>query len=79
MFSEIKMPNLDLSMFDTSNVNNMSMMFNGCKVKFLNLLSFKTSNVTDMCGMFSDSNILKVDLSSSSVVIPNNVSFHHDF
>ena len=39
--------------FDTSNVTNMSYMFNGCgKLKSLDLSSFDTSKVTDMSYMF---------------------------
>ncbi len=45
---------LDLSNFDTSNVQNMKTMFNGCKslkeIKGLN--KFNTINVTDMRAMF---------------------------
>ena len=44
---------LDLSNFDTSQVTNMSHMFNGMRnLTTLNLSNFNTSNVTNMGGMF---------------------------
>ncbi len=46
---------LDLSGFDTSNVDDMSLMFYECKTleKIKGLDEFNTSKVTDMEGMFS--------------------------
>lgn len=44
---------LDLSNFNTKNVEDMNAMFNRCKVKALDLSSFNTENVTDMGHMFS--------------------------
>ena len=45
---------LDLSFFNTQNVNNMSHLFFECKsLKSLNLSSFNTKNVVYMLGMFS--------------------------
>ena len=42
-----------LEYVDTSNVTNMSFMFNRCKaLENLDLSSFDTSNVTEMCNMF---------------------------
>ena len=52
MFSYSKVPALDLSGFDTSNVTDMSYMFAGSKVTILDLSSFNTSNVTNMNAMF---------------------------
>ena len=43
---------LDLSVFDTSNVTDMSYMFALTALESLNLSSFNTSNVTDMSFMF---------------------------
>ena len=43
---------LDLSVFDTSNVTDMSYMFALTALESLNLSSFDTSNVTDMSYMF---------------------------
>ena len=45
---------LDLNNFDTSNVTNMSEMFNSCsRLQSLDLSRFDTSYVTDMGSMFS--------------------------
>ena len=48
---------LNLSNFNTNNVNNMHCMFSGCSncssLKELNLSNFNTNNVTDMGSMFS--------------------------
>ena len=67
--SEQKIKNileLDLSNFDTSNVANMSHMFNGMRnLTTLNLSNFNTSNVTDMGGMFfSMTNLTTLNLSN---------------
>ena len=44
---------LNLSNFNTNNVNNMKGMFWGCSaLKLLNLNNFNTNNVTDMSYMF---------------------------
>ena len=44
---------LDLSSFNTNNVNNMSYMFYYCyNLSILNLSSFNTNNVNNMIGMF---------------------------
>ena len=44
---------LDLSMFDTSNVTNMSSLFEGCRrLTSLDLSGFDTSKVINMNGMF---------------------------
>ena len=44
---------VDLSEFDTSNIDNMSYMFEECvKLTKLDLSNFNTENVTDMCCMF---------------------------
>ena len=57
---------IDLSSFNTNNINNMSYMFNGCySLKSINLSSVNTNNVKDMRGMFSCCSSLKsIDLSS---------------
>jgi len=57
---------IDLSSFDTENVNNMSYMFCGCSnLKNIDLSFFCTNNVTNMICMFSDcSNLKSLDLSS---------------
>ena len=58
---------LDLSNFNTSNVTNMSYMFNEChKVKEIKGLNkFNTRKVTDMKAMFQACNVLEyLDLSN---------------
>ena len=62
MFAECKeLEYLDLSNFNTSNVNDMSGMFNKCRelkeIKGIN--NFNTSKVTTMRAMFGDCNELK--------------------
>lgn len=56
MFKDLDQRNypLDLSQFDTSNVTNMSHMFDRTFVSSLDLSSFDTSNVTDISYMFSE-------------------------
>jgi len=58
--------NINLSNFNTQNVNNMSYMFCGCKsVKNINLSNFNTQNVSNMSYMFSGCNSLSnIDLSN---------------
>ena len=57
---------LDLSSFNTANVENMSFMFDECSsLTSLNLSSFNTANVTSMSYMFSDcSSLTSFNLSS---------------
>ena len=52
---------LNLSNFNTNNVNDMAYMFCRCySLEELNLSNFNTDDVTDMYGMFSEcSNQLK--------------------
>ena len=62
--------NIDLSNFDTSNVENMFLMFYGChKLKdIIGLDKLNTSNVTNMNGMFQEcENLEKLDLSNFDV------------
>ena len=50
---------IDLSSFNTSNVNNMSYMFCGCSsLKSLDLSSFSTTSVKDIECMFKRCNCL---------------------
>ena len=58
--------NLNLSSFDTSNVQVMKSMFEGCRLLgTLDLSSFDTSNMVNMCRMFSGCDILwNLNLSS---------------
>ena len=58
---------LNLSSFDTKNVNNMMMMFYGCsELKELNLSSFDTKNVNYVKGIFYRCNINNFNLSPFS-------------
>ena len=72
-FSSSKTSMIDLDSFDTSNVVNMSSMFNGCtNINKLNLRNFDTSKVTNMSSMFSGATSLEevnldgFDLTSST-------------
>ena len=58
--------NLDLSIFNTSNVTNMNRMFSNCEsLMSLDLSNFNTSQVTDMNAMFGGcSSLTSIDLSS---------------
>lgn len=58
--------NLNLSNFDTSDVTNMSSMFNECeKLTSLDLSNFNTSKVTNMRSMFSNcSSLTSLNLSN---------------
>ena len=50
----------DLSLFNTTNVKNMSGMFCGCSsLKSIDLSSFSTTNVNDMSDMFVGCSSLK--------------------
>ena len=74
-FSNVK-EFVGLSNFDTSQVTNMSAMFDGCGAKELNLNNWDTSNVTDMNNMFSACNNLeKINLKSFNT---KNVKNMHD-
>ena len=54
MFTTWKGTELDLSNFDTSNIENMNGMFEGCEnLKELDLSNFDTSKVKDMSYMFN--------------------------
>ena len=67
MFSNcINLKTLDVSSFNTINVNNMNYMFNGCsKLTTLNVSNFNTSKVTNMSYMFSScQNLTTLDLSN---------------
>ena len=56
---------IGLSNLNTSQVTNMSAMFDGCGAKELNLNNWDTSNVTDMGNMFATCNNLeKINLKS---------------
>ena len=53
---------IDLSSFNTTNVNDMSCMFSGCSsLQSIDLSSFNTTNVNNMSCMFSRCSSLKKD------------------
>ena len=66
MFTHCFFSSLDLSRFDTSNVINMSHMFDSCNLPpSFDLSGFNTSHVTDMDHMFANcGSLTKLDLSS---------------
>lgn len=57
---------IDLSKFNSSNVTNMSLMFEGCEnLTSVDFSNFDTYNVTDMSSMFSGCiNVVNLDLSN---------------
>ena len=59
MFLDLGLNSIDLSMFDTSNVTNMSSMFSFNNLESIDLSNFDTSNVTNMSSMFSVNDKLK--------------------
>ena len=65
LFCEYPCSSIDLSNADTSNVKNMSRMFdNCCYLNSLNISGFDTSNVTDMSYMFNEcSKLYSLDVS----------------
>ena len=69
--------NIDLSGFDTSNVENMRNMFDNCiKVKNLDMTSFDTSSVTNMSYMFYEcGNLVNLDMSSFVTSNVTNMSY----
>ena len=65
MFWNTKVTTLDLSSFNTSNVTDMSFMFNGSEAATIKgLKKFNTSKVTNMNGMFSAMQLSTLDLSN---------------
>jgi len=65
MFASLsKINTLDLSMIDTSNVSNMSSMFENIVISDLNLSTFNTSKVTNMSQMFNYATINNLNLLS---------------
>ena len=65
MFKNFCAESIDLSKADTSNVTDMSRMFENCRALIeVDLSGFDTTNVTDMIGMFGGcSSLTKLDLS----------------
>ena len=59
-----KLTELDLSIFETSNVTDMSYAFNACGVKHYDFSNFVTTNVKTMFCMFGECYATELDLSS---------------
>ncbi len=61
MFSRCSsLQSINLSSFNTTNVEDMSYMFSGCSsLQSINLSSFNVTNVNDMNFMFSGCSFLK--------------------
>lgn len=75
MFKNISVGKLDLSGFDTSNVTNMTGMFNKSSLLTeIELRNFDTSKVTSMASMFSESGIINLDLSNFDTSNVTNMS-----
>jgi len=72
MFMSCQLNLLDLTDFDTSNVNNMSYMFKNAQINKILFGDFDTSKVVSMIEMFNDFNGVDLDLSSFDT---SNVSF----
>ena len=78
LFEKCNIISIDLSNFDTSKVNNMGYMFNGCnklkEIKGLNKIN--TSNVIDMGVMFQNcSNLEYLDLTYFDTSKVNNMEY----
>lgn len=65
---------IDLSNFDTSNIEVMENMFRGCKVNSIDLTNLNTSKAKNMIGMFCDFNSKTLDLSKFDTRNVNNMS-----
>ena len=61
------MSTLDLSMLDTSNVEDMSNMFQSSKFNTLDLSSLNTSSLTSAYNMFGGAQITNLDLSGFNI------------
>ena len=57
-------PNADLNFIDTSEITDMSYLFNGLCIGYIKIDECDVSNVTDMDGMFMGCCELNADLSS---------------
>ena len=66
LFTRVKakdLSHIDISLWDTSNVEDMTYMFNGCNVHQLDLSRWNTSNVESMACMFLNCYDFTSDLS----------------
>ena len=71
-----KLTSLNLSNFNTNNVNDMSRMFLGCSsLTSLNLSNFNTNNVTNMSCMFDGINKKSCNLICNDEKILNEFNY----
>ena len=79
-FNCSSLESIDLSSFNSSEVNNMCYMFYNCKsLKSIDLTSFNTKNVTNMSSMFCECSSLKsIDLTSFNTDNIIDMSFMFD-
>lgn len=77
--SKNKHKTIDFSLFDTSNIVDMSYMFDGCTCVTLDLSSFNTSKVIDMRWMFAYCSCHHLNLSSFNTSNVINMSWMFGF
>ena len=74
LFYEISQ-NVDVSLWDTSNVTNMNYMFGGCAMFNCDLSKWNVSKVKDMHGMFDSCTNFNSDLSKWNVSNVEDMSY----
>ena len=80
MFGNSHVTSLDLSTFNTENVEDMSDMFVACdKLTTLNLSTFNTSKVTNMTEMFEDCKLLETLYLNGTFAINNGTTATYMF
>ena len=62
MFKGVVCTELDLSNLNTSNIEDMSQLFQHSNIFYIDMQQFDTRNVRYMTGMFSEANVLAFDL-----------------
>lgn len=64
LFHKCEAKEIDLSKFDTSNIDDMSQMFYKCRAEKINFEGFNTSKVETMVAMFADCSTRVLDLTT---------------
>ena len=77
LFEYCKAQSLDLTNFDTSNIEYMSRMFQNCSINHIDLSNFNTSRVNDMSYMFCMCNAQTLNISNFNT--SNVVNMHQMF